>query len=186
MPRTTRKATTSEKGGSSSPPAVAKAPDARQYVALRRSGYSHKQACQQSGYSPLTRTRDIERTLYAHLAAQSLEEQRAQLRDVPGYSFTDCIKVAGVTRDRKNQNPDVILKANRQIIDILGYDAPKEINITEQRNLAIAIGILHQIAAHPSMIVHTSPTPDPQAIDIQHDTQGYPRIDNPLTPQHVE
>jgi hypothetical protein len=145
---------TKGKEDESSPCVVQKQrPDARKYLALVRSGYPHKQAATAAGYSPTTRRSVIEKTVLGRLAALSIEEQRAQVRDLPGLSLVDCIKVAAATRDRKAQNPDVILKANAQVINTLGYEPPKQVQITEQRNVALAIGILHQIAGNPAAIL---------------------------------
>jgi hypothetical protein len=157
-------------------------PDARKYLSLIRTGYRHKQACELSGYSPLTKTKDIQKAAYAMIAALSLEEQRARLRDMPGLAFADCVQVARITRDKKNQNPDVILKANRQVIEVMGYEAPKEINITEQRNVAIAIGILHDVASHQlhSPSVNTDPYTNQLVTDYG---QG---IDDPLPANSID
>lgn len=111
-------------------------PDPAKFLRLRARGIPVGKAKLASGYSATYATANILKSKEARQIQQAIEVQRNQSLGTPGQTFTDCVEVAQEIRDNPKVKPNIRLQANRQIVDINGYEAPKEIH---QRNESISL-----------------------------------------------
>lgn len=115
---------------------ISPSPDAARFIRLCARGLAKEKAKIAAGYSKHTNTRHILQSKEAQQIKQAIEAQRIQSVNTPGQTLTDCVEVAQEIRDNPFVKPNVQLQANRQIVDINGYEAPKEIhNKTESISL---------------------------------------------------
>ena len=67
---------------------------------------------------------------------QTVDMQRNALINSPGTSLLDCADYAQIVRDDPRTPPSVGLKANKQVIDIGGFNAPTQI---EQKSMSLEL-----------------------------------------------
>ncbi len=101
---------------------ISPSPDAARFIRLCARGLAKEKAKIAAGYSKHTNTRHILQSKEAQQIKQAIEAQRIQSVNTPGQTLTDCVEVAQEIRDNPFVKPNVQLQANRQIVDINGYD----------------------------------------------------------------
>jgi len=108
------------------------------FALLIARGYKPSFAKKMSGFAPGYATKDILSNSKTIKATKTVQENREILQQIPGLTFFDSMLTAQEIRDNDENNPDTQLRANRQLIEGMGYNAPVEIN-TEERTLAISL-----------------------------------------------
>jgi hypothetical protein len=106
------------------------------YALLRKRGFTPTQARKKTGFSTSYKDKDILKHVDTANLVKSVQENRELLQQVPGLTFFDSMFTAEEIRDNKENHPDTQLRANKQIIEGMGYNAPELINI-EERSLSI-------------------------------------------------
>lgn len=77
----------------------------------------------------------------------AIEEQRELIRNTKGYTLEDSATFAKSIRDSKTEQTGDRLRANSQMADLLGLNAPLKTEITETREITASVSIIHEICA---------------------------------------
>ena len=145
----------STKRGRKKPPMAAKAA----MIKSSTPGISDKKAIIKAGYSPRTNAGKVKATLSYQSAIQSVDQQRRVIQQQVGKRFSDIVQrlddmstnsaykdFKSKARDAKGKEqadlldqahdeympPGERVRATKEIISILGYNAPTDINISSQ------------------------------------------------------
>jgi hypothetical protein len=98
-------------------------------IRIENPSLNKKQALVAAGYTPDTNPKTVENTKSYRVAVQSLQNQRQGLQETQGLTFTDSATFyRDLSQDEANDPADRI-RARKQLDTILGYEAPKEVNI---------------------------------------------------------
>ncbi len=108
--------------------AVSPSPDPGRFIRLVARRIPKGKAKILAGFSKGTKTSTILGTKEAKQTTQAIEAQRNQSVNTPGQTYMDCVEVAQEIRDNTHVKPNIRLQANRQVVDMNGYEAPKEIH----------------------------------------------------------
>lgn len=111
---------------------VSHKPDAAKYLRLVARGIPKGKAKIIAGYSPTYATSSILNSKEAKQITQAIEVQRNQSANTPGTTLLDSVEFAQEIRDNPQVKDNIRLQANRQVIDINGYEAPKELHTKTQ------------------------------------------------------
>jgi hypothetical protein len=129
----------------------------RVYATAVNTGATKTQALKLAGFAPSSRGARVERTRAGRAAIASIDSQRAVLQAQAGFRFSDSLQFYRKKRDSKRINPETQIKAATRIDDLLGFAAPKELHVTERREIAIALGgileIAHTLQCSPADLV---------------------------------
>lgn len=77
----------------------------------------------------------------------AIEEQRELIRNTKGFTLEDSATFAKTIRDSKTEQTGDRLRANSQMADLLGLNAPLKTEITETREITASVSIIHEICA---------------------------------------
>ena len=104
--------------------------DPVKFLRLTYRGVKPGRAKELSGYSKNYATSRIRLTEGYKQALQTIEESRTALQQAPGTTMEDGVDFAQEIRDNPKENTTDRLRANKQVNDTLGYNAPVKVDQT--------------------------------------------------------
>ena len=121
-------------------------PQIERYVLLHEAGLSKVQAKRAAGYAEGTTSTDLDRTARNQRVVETVQEARDRLQQTAGYRIDDQAEWYRRKRDRADSE-DTQIKAAARLDRILGYDAPQQVEISERREIAVAVQLLGRLDA---------------------------------------
>jgi phage terminase small subunit len=109
-------------------------------------GITKQKAVELAGYSPMSNSDRILKQKSVKKAITDVESVRQEMQEEKGYRFRDSVEFTKGLRDDTENDPADRLRANAQMNGLLGYDAPKQVQINERREILIGIGAVVKMA----------------------------------------
>jgi hypothetical protein len=108
-------------------------------AAFLAAGVSKDDALTMAGYSPKSEVyRDAR-------IKESVQQMRERLQQTKGYTLVDSVEFYKKMADDSEVKPETRIKAKAQQDKLLGHEATKKIEVSETRELSVAIDMLSRL-----------------------------------------
>jgi hypothetical protein len=114
------------------------------YVRLIAAGTPKEKAKVLAGYSPRSSVSSLEASHPQQMA--SIPELRRRFQAIPGFTIMDQMLFYQDVRDTKDADINARISSAKQLDKVMGYEAPRETDVTYTADLSQALSVLQALA----------------------------------------